>query len=70
MLSSSDFALKSESGEDLAQVTVIAGLSSADTATGKAQNNYVRPAGQVRKRPRSARNIFDQMVHCRTSATF
>lgn len=42
MLETKDFALKSETGEDLATVEVIAGVSSRDIATGKAQNNYSR----------------------------
>ncbi|KAJ9505667.1 hypothetical protein QJQ45_026705 [Haematococcus lacustris] len=46
MLSSGDFALKDENGEDLPTAVVVAGLSSEDTAHGKACNNYVRPAGQ------------------------
>mmetsp|Transcript_18158 Transcript_18158/g.39097 ORF Transcript_18158/g.39097 Transcript_18158/m.39097 type:complete len:167 (-) Transcript_18158:468-968(-) len=46
MITSKDYALKNEDGTDLTTVTVIAGLSSADQAAGKAQNNYNRPAGQ------------------------
>lgn len=46
MIETKDFALKSESGEDMAVVTVTAGQSSASTAAGKGQNNYSRPSGQ------------------------
>jgi hypothetical protein len=47
MISSGDYALKAETGEDLPTVQITAGLSSNDTAAGKACNNYQRPAGQV-----------------------
>jgi hypothetical protein len=47
MISSGDYALKAETGEDLPTVQVTAGLSTNDTASGKACNNYQRPAGQV-----------------------
>ncbi|GFR45256.1 hypothetical protein Agub_g6362 [Astrephomene gubernaculifera] len=46
MVETKDFALKNESGEDLAVVQVTAGQASKDIAAGKGQNNYVRPAGQ------------------------
>lgn len=43
--------LKGENGEDLA-INAIAGTSSTDIAKGFAQNNYMRPCGQVRPLPR------------------
>lgn len=46
MIETKDFALKSETGADLAVVTVTAGQTSASTAAGKGQNNYSRPSGQ------------------------
>ncbi|PNH10304.1 Protein SPIRAL1 [Tetrabaena socialis] len=46
MIESQDFALKSETGEDMAVVQVTAGQSSKDVAAGKGQNNYSRPGGQ------------------------
>lgn len=46
MLSSGDFALKADDGSDMATVEVVAGLTSADQAGGKLQNNYQRAAGQ------------------------
>ncbi|KAG2499562.1 hypothetical protein HYH03_002507 [Edaphochlamys debaryana] len=46
MLETKDFALKSETGEDMTVVQVTAGQSSSDVAAGKSMNNYTRPAGQ------------------------
>jgi len=46
MVSSNDFAIKNEDGADMATVVVVAGQASSELATGKLQNNYVRPAGQ------------------------
>lgn len=42
MLETKDFALKNETGEDMATVQVIAGQASKDVAAGKGQNNYAR----------------------------
>ncbi|KXZ48333.1 hypothetical protein GPECTOR_28g739 [Gonium pectorale] len=46
MFETKDFALKTETGEDMAMVHVTAGQASRDVAAGKGQNNYGRPAGQ------------------------
>ncbi|PNW78906.1 hypothetical protein CHLRE_09g394065v5 [Chlamydomonas reinhardtii] len=46
MLQTKDFAIKSETGEDLAVVQVTAGQASSEVAAGAGKNNYVRPAGQ------------------------
>ena len=46
MVETKDFALKTESGEDMATVNVSAGVSSADVKSGANKNNYSRPAGQ------------------------
>ncbi len=51
MLTTQDFALKTETGADLAVTSTTAGLSSVDVAGGRAQNNYARPAGQNVRAP-------------------
>jgi hypothetical protein len=48
MLATGDFALKTETGEDQAAQTGVAGSTTQDAVAGKLCNNYVRPAGQVR----------------------
>lgn len=42
MLQTKDFAIKSETGEDLAVVQVTAGQASSEVAAGAGKNNYVR----------------------------
>lgn len=46
MISTGDYALKSEDGTDMATVQVAAGATSQDIAAGKLSNNYQRSAGQ------------------------
>ena len=46
MLSTKDFAIKAETGEDLTVVEVSAGNGQGNVGAGKLQNNYARPGGQ------------------------
>jgi protein SPIRAL1 and related proteins len=45
MLTTGDFALKTETGEDQVVAQSVAGAKTADAAGGSLQNNYARPGG-------------------------